>query len=37
MDLILRNLRLREGATTMLTDLGIAGGRIAAVEPGLGA
>jgi len=37
MDLILRNLRLSEGATTVLTDLGIAGGRIAAVEPGLGA
>ena len=37
MDLILRNLRLSEGATTVLTDLGIAGGRIAAMEPGLGA
>ena len=37
MDLILRNLRLTEGATTVLTDLGIAGGRIAAMEPGLGA
>ncbi len=37
MDLILRNLRLREGETTVLTDLGIAGGCIAAVAPGLGA
>ncbi|MCH9012595.1 MAG: amidohydrolase family protein [Proteobacteria bacterium] len=37
MDLILRNLRLREGAATVLTDLGIAGGRIAAMEPGLDA
>ncbi len=27
MDLVLRNLRLREGETTVLTDLGIAGGR----------
>ena len=35
MDLILRNLRLRAGETTLLTDIGIAGGRIAAVEPGL--
>ena len=37
MDLILRNLRLRAGETTLLTDIGIAGGRIAAVEPGLAA
>ncbi len=37
MDLVLRNLRLSEGETTVLTDLGIAGGCIAAMEPGLGA
>ena len=33
MDLVLRNLRLSEGETTVLTDLGIAGGRIAAGHP----
>ena len=36
MDLILRNAR-RIGAEHELTDIGIAGGRIAAVEPGLAA
>jgi cytosine deaminase len=37
MDLVLRNLRLAEGESTVVTDLGIAGGRIAALEPGLAA
>ena len=36
MDLILRNAR-RIGAEGELTDIGIAGGRIAAIEPGLAA
>ena len=36
MDLILRNAR-RIGAEHELTDIGIAGGRIAAIEPGLAA
>ena len=36
MDLILRNAR-RVGAEHDLTDIGIAGGRIAAIEPGLAA
>src|SRR3974377_1030586 len=36
MDCILKNARL-VGAESQLTDIGIAGGRIAAIEPGLGA
>ena len=36
MDLILKNAR-RVGAEDQLTDIGIAGGRIAAIEPGLAA
>ena len=36
MDLILRNAR-RIGAEHELTDIGIAGGRIAAIQPGLAA
>ncbi len=35
MDLILRNLRLVEGAAEVETDVGIAEGRIAAIGPGL--
>ena len=37
MDLILRNLRLVEGAAEVETDVGIAQGRIAAIGPGLSA
>ncbi|MEE9209767.1 MAG: amidohydrolase family protein [Kiloniellales bacterium] len=37
MDLILRNLRLVEGAAEVETDVGIAEGRIAAIGPGLSA
>ncbi len=35
MDLVLRNVRLVDGDAVVIADIGVADGRIAAVEPGL--
>jgi cytosine deaminase len=37
MDLVLRNVRLVDGDAVVIVDIGVADGRIAAVEPGLNA